>query len=95
MSHPAAADVEFARVERTLLSVTFDLVLDLDLDLAHTTNREGHDAQSLELALNKRARRRVPTTAPTHNLSFRPVRSRASGENGEEPAVRRRRRMSR
>ena len=44
-------EVAFARVERALLSVafSFDLVLDLDLDLAHTTNREGHGVQFLSL----------------------------------------------
>lgn len=31
-----------------LLSVVFDLVLDLDLDLAQTTTREGHDDRSFD-----------------------------------------------
>jgi hypothetical protein len=58
MSHPAAVNVEvaFACVERTLLSVAlnFDLVLDLDWDLAQTARLGRARRSVLEPALNKR-----------------------------------------
>jgi hypothetical protein len=79
---PSPATFDPARVERTLLSVAFDVAVDLAVDFASTQSmsRESHDREGHDFS-------RATPYLSTSTLSFRSPRSRKAARRARNPLV--------